>query len=275
MLSIIISSFNVANYNNIVNNIKTTIGNDFIFEIVKIDNNGIYSLTEVYNIGGDKSLYENLLFIHEDILFDTQDWGNILIEILNIKNCGVVGVAGGSYYGYIPSSWWNEGYKFLNFIQINNGNTIENNRINFKNDNEKVVILDGVFLACKKMVFDTVKFDERIKGFHGYDLIYSLQVSKKYQNYVTSNILIKHFSAGNLDKHWFQNLLKVREIVGYKTNSTFDVNVELSNFYKLINYLNKYGYTYKESIKIIFPFLNIRLFGVINIIKMLNRLRYL
>ncbi|MGV0956535.1 glycosyltransferase [Empedobacter falsenii] len=275
MLSIIVSSYQQEYFTQFSENVKETVGNHFDYEIIQQWNPGTMSICEAYNRGVGKALYENLLFIHEDVLFETQDWGNILIEILNIKNCGIVGVAGGSYYGYIPSSWWNEGYKFLNFIQINNGNTIENNRINFKNDNEKVVMLDGVFLACKKMVFDTVKFDERIKGFHGYDLIFSLQVSEKYQNYVTSNILIKHFSAGNLDKYWFQNLLKVREIVGYKSNSTFDVNIELSNFYKLINYLNKYGYTYKESIKIIFPFLNIRLFGIINIIKMLNRLRYL
>lgn len=164
MLSIIISSYNSNYFNSIINNIKETIGEDIIYEVVKIDNNKLFSLCEAYNIGGKKSKYDNLLFIHEDVIFETKNWGSILINLLGLKNCGAVGVAGGNYYGFVPGSWWNDAYKFLHFKQVSTTETTFNNRVNFNKDNEEAIAIDGVFMACKKKIFDEISFDERING---------------------------------------------------------------------------------------------------------------
>ena len=144
MLSIIISSYNQIFFNKIKNNINSTIGNGFIYEIVKIENNNVFSLCEAYNIGGQKAKYDNLLFLHEDVSFETSNWGTILINLLELKNCGIIGVLGGNYYGFMPSYWWNKGYKFFHYIQINKGKEKFYNRINFLKDNEEVKALDGV-----------------------------------------------------------------------------------------------------------------------------------
>lgn len=274
MLSIIISSYNNNYFNSITNNIKETIGEDFMYEVVKVDNNKLYSLCEAYNIGGKKAKYDNLLFIHEDIIFETKNWGSILINLQSLKNCGVIGVAGGNYYGFVPGSWWNDAYKFLHFKQVSSTETTFNNRVNFKKDNEEAIALDGVFMACKKKIFDEIGFDERIDNYHGYDLIFSLQVSKKYQNYVTSEILIQHFSAGSLDKNWLENVIKIRKIIGFDTTKKIDKKVEINNFYKLINQLKLFNFTRAEAFKVIYPYLSVRVLGLPNVVKILNRLKY-
>ncbi|WP_300673870.1 glycosyltransferase [Soonwooa sp.] len=275
MLSIIISSYKQDYFEQLENNIKSSIGDGFLYEIIKIENHSKYSLTQAYNIGGKKAKYDNLLFIHEDIIFETKNWGNILVKLLSVKDCGVIGVAGGSYYAYVPGSWWNKGYNFLHLKQVDPTSTTFNNKANFKKDNEEAIALDGVFMACKKNVFDEIGFDERIDNYHGYDLIFSLQVSKKYQNYVTSEILIHHFSAGNLDRKWLENIIKVREIVGFNPAQKIDKKLEVNNFYKLINQLKLFNYSRAEAFKIIYPYLSVRLLGLSNVIKILNRLKYL
>ena len=275
MLSIIISSYQAHYLINVKKNIAETIGDDFNYEIISIDNKGVYSLCQAYNIGATKAKYENLLFIHEDILFETKNWGTVLLAILNLDNCGVVGVAGGNYYGFVPASWWNTKTKFLHFKQVNNDHITFNNRVNFTKDNEEAKAIDGVFLACKKKVYNEIKFDERIKGYHGYDLIFSLQVAKKYQNYVTSKILIQHLSPGNLTKDWFVSILTVRKLIGFDKTSIIDKETELNNFYKLIFYLKNYNYSRKEIINILLTYLNISVLGTINTFKIVNRLRFL
>ncbi|MFX5306134.1 glycosyltransferase, partial [Acinetobacter baumannii] len=62
------------------------------------------SITEAYNSGAEKSTFENLLFLHEDIIFYTRNWGNKLLHHLQKESTGIVGVAGSSYVPFAPSS---------------------------------------------------------------------------------------------------------------------------------------------------------------------------
>ena len=225
MISIIISSYKQNYFEALVENIHDTIGQEVVFEIIQIWNPGTMGLCEAYNSGAEKAKFDNLLFIHEDILFQSNNWGILLIEKLNLPECGVIGVAGNPYYSFVPASWWHSKYNKTHYIQtFSENNSVFNDKLNFISGNEieEVKALDGVFMACKKNVYDKIKFDESIKGFHGYDLIFSLMASKKYKNYVISNILINHFSNGTFSLEWLKNIIKVREIIGALPNQIPD-----------------------------------------------------
>ena len=61
----------------------------------------------------------------------------------------------------------------------------------------QVAVLDGVFLATSKAVWELNRFDEKIlSGFHGYDLDFSLSVGRTKKLMVTYELGIVHFSSG-------------------------------------------------------------------------------
>ncbi|SEF94605.1 Glycosyltransferase like family protein [Halpernia humi] len=239
MLSIIISSYQKDFYENLVENINETIGEAFLYEILPIWNPKLMGICAAYNLGAKKSKFENLLFLHEDLIFKTKNWGEKLISHLTQKNTGIIGVAGSSYVPKAPFSWTvAEKYNVVNILQ---GNKEDANSIllnSTKSNRNKVFAVDGVFLAVKKEVFNQCKFDEDLlKGFHGYDLDFSLSVAKQFQNYVIDDILIEHFSKGNLDCEWLQANIKVRQKHNFKFQERADAETERQNF---LGFLYKY-----------------------------------
>jgi len=276
MISIIISSYQSHFFSAVEINIAETCG--VPYEIIKIENPGIMGICAAYNLGAQKAQYENLLFVHEDILFCNNLWGERLLKILQKPGCGVLGVAGGAYYSNIPATWWNSPYKYLHFIQADlKGQETFNNRIGFP-DHESLIpvrALDGVLLACSKEVYNKVRFNEEITGYHGYDLIFSLEAAKNYTNYVTDQILIKHFSSGSLSKEWLASIIKVRKLIGRFEYQKTDRNIELENYRKLIYSLRKMGYTKKESLLTVLPYINPIKHGFTNTLKMIYRLKFL
>lgn len=274
MLSIIISSYQPNFFSKLKSNIEETCG--IPYEIIKIHNPGLMGICQAYNLGAKQAKFKYLLFIHEDILFVHNEWGEKLVKNLQMPNCGVVGIAGGSYYSYIPASWSNKGYNSVNFIQVTDSQ-IEQFHSNFSQETEcrSVKGIDGVLLACKKNIFEEFKFNVDITGYHGYDLIFSLNIAKKYTNYITNEILIKHFSSGNFSKEWFENILKVREMIGVFHDQKTNKKIERENFYKLIFYLKKFEYNRKDSFKIAIKYLNIKKLGIINSVKMFYQLKHL
>lgn len=239
MISIIISSYLPKYFSALENNISNSIG--IPYEIIKIDNPGLMGICQAYNQGAKKAKYENLLFIHEDILFQTQNWGEKLVNHLNQNKTGIIGVAGSSYVPSAPSSWTvSEKYNVVNILQGNKENTDSFPIHSTKQNRNKVFAVDGVFIAIKKENYLKFKFNEGLlKGFHGYDLDFSLRVSKELQNYVVDDILIEHFSMGNLDKVWMDNNILVKESIGSDFQKEIDSETEtkvflgfLYNYYK-------------------------------------------
>lgn len=276
MLSIIISSYQPHYYLALEQNIAKTIG--IPYEMIKIDNPGKMGICEAYNKGASMAQYDYLLFLHEDVLFETQNWGKELMKLFNLENCGVIGVAGSDYYGYVPYQWANRKSK----IHIIQSNKLQNKkdrilRKNFpKNSNvEKVKTLDGVFLACHKNIYLESPFEINLNGYHGYDILFSLKIAKKRQNYISDKITIIHFSEGSLSKEWIKSILFTREVIGKLPNQKFEKEIEKENFYKLIMYLDKLEFTKFEIITTIFKYLNPFILGFFNTLKILNKLRYI
>lgn len=249
MLSIIISSYNEDYFNQLSINIKETIGENFEYEIIQQWNPGTMGICQAYNIGGDQAKYDNLLFIHEDIIFEVNNWGKILIDYLKIDNIGCVGIAGSSTKTKFPIGWWDmRNSIFLNLNQITESRGVESYRI--ENDQE-VKILDGVFIAVKKVIWKNNKFNINNNSFHGYDIEFSLKISQLYTNIVTNKILVTHFSEGKLKKDWFLRLIKI-----YSENNYHNIKTTSKEVKYFINYLNVFSFSRKEKFNIFFKFYN-------------------
>lgn len=200
MLSIIICSRSTALASSLAKNIDATIGIEY--ELIILDNAvSKIPIAIQYNNGGEKAKYNNLLFIHEDIAFITNNWGKILSDLLSKDEIGIVGVAGSKYYPDCPGTWPNDRKFIRENVYFNESRFLENP------ENEKfseVVTLDGVFLACRKEVWAENKFNEGLTGFHFYDLDFSFRIltATELKLIVTYDIVINHFSLGKLNMDW-------------------------------------------------------------------------
>lgn len=210
-------------------NVLSTVG--VLHEIIAIDNSqGRYGICEVYNIGAVQAKYELLCFMHEDISFETDLWGKKVIEAFSaFPALGLLGVAGSTYKPAIPSGWSypTAGVKttYMNIIQCTKDAKQEIHIYNNPKNKSlsKVVSVDGVWFCTRKSVVKQIPFDEKtFKGFHCYDVDFSLSVYQKFDVAVTYDILLKHFSGGNFDDKWAAETLKLHK----KWKQILPVNLE-------------------------------------------------
>lgn len=247
MISIIISSYKENYYQLLLANIQQTIGHAN-YEIVKISNPGLMGISKAYNEGAKKAIYDNLLFIHEDVEFLTNGWGDFLMDSLKTENLGIIGVAGGIRKFKLPTGH-DQGIDEDRRLFVKHYKS-DMDKPDVYKDLEPVKTLDGVFLAMRKDRWKEYKFDEELKDFHFYDLDISLRVSNKFTNYVTSKIPILHFSIGNFDNKWIQVSL---EFYQKPYNYDFATHSEIGivrNFW--YNRLIKEDITWKNRLYYIF-----------------------
>lgn len=201
--------------NNYIDYLKKTSGLKDVQIIQKI-NNGEKSLSQVYNEIINESKNDIIVLCHDDIEFDTKNWGRKVLKIFNDTEYGIIGLAGTTEI-YESGKWWDnpsnmkgivnhkhDGKKWESKYSINNG-TIED-----------VVIVDGLFIAFNKNKINNA-FDESIPGFHFYDLGFS------FKNFlsgikvgVTYDIRVTHLSIGQTNEQWESNRLLFAE--KYKDN---------------------------------------------------------
>lgn len=219
MISIIICSVSEEMLANISLNIEKTIG--VPYEIIAYDNSlGKKGICEVYNNGANIAKFEILCFTHEDIEYQTKDWGKIVLDIFyERQNVGIIGVVGSSYKASIPSGWGAEGFEgettYSNYIQSYKRKNAKTELIHHNPGKENlanVSCVDGMWICTTKSIVMQKPFDEELlKGFHCYDIDFCLNVGQDYDVLVTFNILMRHFSEGSFDKHWLSDTLNIHE----------------------------------------------------------------
>jgi hypothetical protein len=215
MISIIICSINPATLSELEKNIAETIG--VPYEIIATDNRtSKQGICKVYNKAATKANFPYLCFIHEDIRFETNNWGYIIARHFKDKTVGLLGVAGGDSKSLVPSSWSipilsNE----INIIQHYKNRKAEaglitKSGISDRKSLKEVVAVDGVFLCTRRKIFYQFQFDENcLHGFHGYDIDYSLQVGTKYRVCVMHDLLLQHYSDGTPDQNWVDSAMRI------------------------------------------------------------------
>lgn len=212
MLSIIICSRHKILDSIFVKNIMDSVGVEV--ELITIDNSeNKYSIFKAYNLGVQRSKYNNLCFLHEDVCFHSDDWGQKILQHLQIPDMGICGVAGRDFVSRVPAAW-NKKLSGANIIQSDKLGIRRTRRKLIPNHYTKslreVITLDGVILCCRKEIFEKISFDETIGNFHGYDFDICIQsIVSGYRNYVMYDVVIEHFSRGNPNAYYYRALVKV------------------------------------------------------------------
>jgi hypothetical protein len=175
-------------------------------EILPYENNGEYSLTQIYNKGLAESSSDIVVFCHDDILFETKNWGEKILKAFN-KNpeYGILGVAGTNHM--ISGMWWEIRNAMHGTVKHTDGVKTWANKYsqNYGNEIKDMIVVDGLFFAVNKNNIKCV-FDEDFDGFHFYDISFC------FENFLSgvkvgliSNILILHKSVGMVNQKWNDN----------------------------------------------------------------------
>ncbi len=214
MISVITSVYRKEVYDRFSRNVADTIG--VPYELIGIDNSkGEMGLCEVYNKAARQARYDILCFAHEDIHIHTSNWGEKIVQRFgDDSRLGLLGVVGTLYKTYSPNGWgvsWE--WSRANFIQHHNhsGEPVLVRSVNPQNETvSRVACVDGLWLCTPKKIALETGFDEStFRGFHCYDLDYSLSVRQKYDVGVTYDLQIEHFSEGSPDRSWISDTIKL------------------------------------------------------------------
>ena len=214
MISVIICSINDSFARQVQKNIAETIG--VVWEPIIIDNTkSPESITKVYNEGANKAQYDIVCFVHEDVLFQSKNWGvKLLNHFESDINLGLIGIAGSKYKSKTLSGWFTGFSEFdcCNITHLDSTNLQEKIYFNPSPEcrSQEVVVLDGVFLCSPKKVWQEVKFnDSLLTGFHLYDLDFSFRVAERYKVIVTFDIDILHITKGaHFGNKWLEDTLR-------------------------------------------------------------------
>jgi glycosyltransferase involved in cell wall biosynthesis len=187
-------------------NVEKTVGTDY--EYVGIDNTeNKYGICAAYNEGVSRAKGDLLVFIHEDCFFMEPGWGNMLYKKFNADpKLGLIGAAGTQYLFSNSPAWIAAGMPFIKgrvIHELRNGSMFVLTIFSWNKADAEVVAVDGLFFAIPKKLFDTIRFDETtFSGFHFYDLDICMQVRKTHRLIVTWDVMLKHFSGGNMNAVW-------------------------------------------------------------------------
>jgi hypothetical protein len=277
MISIIVSTYKPEYFARFKDNIEANIGVDY--EIVPIENKGVMGLCEAYNLGAELAKYPYLCFCHEDILINTEKWGEKIIKLfLQNDNWGLLGVAGSTYQAFVPSPFFSPYENRFTKIDMYQAD-FSLDHIKRSLDNppaegliEEVVTLDGCWLFTTAKIAQEFKFDETtLKGFHCYDLDYSLQVGSKYKVGVVFGLELIHLSSGSYQRDWVVETFKfykkwkkklplttAKPIPSYQEMSDYEFNV----FNFTLDRIDKYNTCVYEMFKFLYSFRFIKLVGL-------------
>lgn len=224
-ISIVISSHLSKEENDkFTQHLKNTIGiKDY--QILIYENFNQYSLTELYNIGLNESKYDIVLFIHNDIFFNSKNWGKILLSKFNKSDYGILGIAGTTNLNE-DGIWWSDSSKMIGIVNHKHNNkTFESKYSNsYGKDIIDVVAVDGLFIGVNKNKIQK-GFVEDFKGFHYYDISFCIEnYLKGVKLGILFDINITHNSIGETNDEFQKNRLKFT--AKYDKNLPINLNVK-------------------------------------------------
>ena len=124
MFSIIICSISPERLSQLKANIQKTIGVEH--EIIAFDNREKrYPIARVYNEGARQARYPYLFFVHEDVLFHSENWGEVIAGKLKEPDCGVIGFVGSKMKLKVYSGWMQSGEDRCGFLYQRVGKNAE------------------------------------------------------------------------------------------------------------------------------------------------------
>lgn len=188
-----------------INHIKKTCG-VYHCEILSCENNRNRSLANVYNEGLNNATHDLVVFIHDDLIFETRNWGNKLFKHFKRNpDYGIIGIAGTNHL--VDGRWWTVRENMHGIVKHTDGTKVWVNKFSPHQNNhiKPMVVLDGLFIAVDKTKIK-YNFDEEFNGFHFYDIPFCLNnhlVDVKIG--VVTDIIVIHKSVGQTNGEWENN----------------------------------------------------------------------
>jgi len=160
---------------------------------------GLCSVYNRYITKDNLKKYDCILFVHDDLHIDSVNFLTCIREQFKL-GYDVVGLAGGSKLQVKKPCLWHLMCKpeSLSGIVAHYKNKTEYYQTLFGPTPREVVLLDGLFLAVKtkSLALHQVRFDEKIKGFHHYDLKFCFDCHVAGMKLTTAPIQVIHDSPG-------------------------------------------------------------------------------
>ncbi len=250
MISIIICSRLKILPDWFLNNIQETIGIEY--ELVHVDNSRKeYTIFQAYDVGLSRSKYPFLCFMHDDLLFHTQNWGQIVSDyFIRNKNWGIIACAGCKILRKTHNLWSIPEYNAFNIIQTDLKHGNKQKVWQTINNPENVIAVDGMWICARREVFEKIRFDTTsyTPAFHFYDLDFSMQVYQAgYDVIIVPDILVEHLSLGSFEAEWLTNnkvfFRKWKNVLPVKLaavdNKTMQ-KLEWKAFISMLRYIKEY-----------------------------------
>lgn len=195
-ISIIICSREKDISQELYNNISRTVGCDY--ELIIIDNSSNeYNIFQAYNEGVKRSHGDILCFMHDDILFRTLNWGDIIKDVFHDETIGLVGFAGTHFLSSAPFYWTYSPFISEHNLTNDKGAIIECFQDYYFDESgiTDLVAVDGFCYFIRKSLFNTIRYDDiTYSGFHAYDMDICMQVQRsEFRVCACNRILIEHF----------------------------------------------------------------------------------
>ena len=193
-------------------------------EILIYENEGEYTLPQIYNVGLRDSINDIVVFMHDDLILETP---NITPKVIRLfeenPEYGILGLAGTD--NLMSGTWWQDRESMYGVVgHEHEGKRHVNHysKQSFGDKPKEVIIVDGLFIMVhKKRIKHT--FNEEFKGFHFYDLPFCVDNHLDgIKVGVTTKIMVTHKSIGMTNKQWEKNKLFFEAL--YEKNFPLRVN---------------------------------------------------
>ncbi len=200
-------------------NIAKTIG--MAYELIVIDNSANrHSIFSAYNEGVRRANGDILCFMHEDILYQTNNWGERIVKHFQDSTIGLIGFGGAHFLPSVPVYWSTTLWISESCRQKHDNGSIDCFHLDYfgKNNIVDVVACDGFCFFMPKALFEKVAFDEiTYTGFHFYDMDICMQVLQQgYRVCVVNDVLIEHA--------WSEKSLQKKGMELFETNGEIFFN---------------------------------------------------
>jgi len=178
-------------------------------EILFYENEGEYSLTQLYNVGLRDSVNDIVVFMHDDLILETPNMTPKIVKLFEKHSeYGIIGVAGTDKL--TSGRWWDNRDNMYGVVgHIHEGKRHVNHYSKgvFNDLLKDVVIVDGLFFAVHKGRIKK-RFDEQFEGFHFYDISFCVEnFLEGVKIGLTTKIGLTHKSIGVTNKKWEKNKL--------------------------------------------------------------------
>ena len=178
-------------------------------EILIYENDGVSSLTEIYNTGLKDSKNDIVVFMHDDLILETSNMTPKIVKLFEKHpEYGIIGIAGTDKL--TSGRWWDNRENMFGVVgHIHEGKRHVNHYSKgvFNDVLKDVVIVDGLFFIVRKSLLKK-EFNEEFKGFHFYDI--SFCVENQFEGVkigLTTKFGVTHKSVGITNKQWEKNKL--------------------------------------------------------------------